>query len=121
MASHVYLGAANAILGDKTRYQGGIFRVTVGDGGWQRLTGGLPEDVEARALAVHPRDHRTIYAGTQHGPYRSRDGGDTWHALAFPHRDREVFLLPTETWPNKALQLTPYSLRSFLASAFGRS
>jgi len=33
-----------------------------------------------RALAVHPQNPEIVYAGTQSGPYRSADRGDTWNA-----------------------------------------
>jgi photosystem II stability/assembly factor-like uncharacterized protein len=63
---------------------GGLFRTTAGDGQWQALTRGLPENVEVRAIAVHPGDADVIYAGTQDGPYRSIDGGERWERLGFP-------------------------------------
>jgi photosystem II stability/assembly factor-like uncharacterized protein len=91
MATHVYAGAAQFSAETGTTRSGGLFRRTVGDGSWQRLGGGLPDDVEVRAIAVHPRDSRLIYAGTQHGPYRSQDGGDHWTALGFPDRGMTVW------------------------------
>lgn len=65
-------------------FRGGIFR-TVHDGGaWEKLENGLPDIVEAHALAAHPRARDVIYAGTQDGPYRSVDGGKRWERLGFP-------------------------------------
>ena len=37
-----------------------------------------------RAIAIHPQNPQVIYIGTQHGPYRSTDGGDHWEKLGFP-------------------------------------
>jgi photosystem II stability/assembly factor-like uncharacterized protein len=68
----------------KQGFRGGIFRTTSDDGGWEELERGLPDLVEAHALAVHPRERDVIYAGTQDGPYRSIDGGNTWERLGFP-------------------------------------
>jgi photosystem II stability/assembly factor-like uncharacterized protein len=65
--------------------------MTLGDGGWRPLAGGLPEGAEVRAIAVHPRDARVIYAGTEHGPYRSPDGGDHWTRLGFPDEGMAVW------------------------------
>ena len=93
MATHVYAGAAHTIVNDPTRYRGGIFRRAVGDGDWTRLGGGLPDDAEVRAFAVHPREPRTVFAGTQHGPYRSDDGGDRWTPTGFPDRGMVVWSL----------------------------
>ena len=75
------------------RFQGGLFRTSRGDGQWRSLTAGLPENVEARALAVHPREPDVIYAGTQDGPYRSTDGGEHWERLDFPERGAVVWSL----------------------------
>jgi photosystem II stability/assembly factor-like uncharacterized protein len=93
MATSVYIGAAHTIVTDRARYQGGVFRRISGDGGWTRLTGGLPEDAEVRAIAVDPRDSRVVFAGTQYGPYRSGDAGETWEAVSFPDRDAVVWSL----------------------------
>ena len=64
--------------------RGGIFRARHDDGVWEKLEQGLPDAVEAHALAVHPREPDVIYAGTQDGPYRSLDGGSKWERLGFP-------------------------------------
>jgi len=74
-----------------TRHPGGLFRRSPGDDEWQLLTAGLPEHVEARALAVHPRDPDVVYAGTQDGPYRTTDGGGRWERLGFPARGAVVW------------------------------
>jgi photosystem II stability/assembly factor-like uncharacterized protein len=91
MATQVYAGAAQFSAGTTTPQPGGLFRRAIGGARWQRLGGGLPDDVEVRAIAVHPGDSRVIYAGTQHGPYRSQDGGDRWTALGFPDKGMTVW------------------------------
>ncbi len=93
MTTRVYAGAAPFSAGTPTPHSGGIFRRALGDDRWQRLGGGLPDDVEVRAIAVHPRDSQVIYAGTQRGPYRSTDGGEHWTALAFPDAGMTVWSL----------------------------
>jgi photosystem II stability/assembly factor-like uncharacterized protein len=75
------------------RYHGGIFRRAIDEDSWQSVTAGLPEHVEARALAVHPQNPDVIYAGTQDGPYRSTDKGTTWERLNFPERGAVVWSL----------------------------
>src|SRR6187397_612487 len=79
-STHIYAGAGHWVSSG-TRHPGGLFRRSPGDGEWQALASGLPENVEARALVVHPRESGVIYAGTQDGPYRSEDGGDNWKKL----------------------------------------
>ena len=85
MATHtstrIFAAAGHA---PRQGFRGGIFRTTSGDGVWQELERGLPELVEAHALVAHPRERDVIYAGTQDGPYRSIDGGETWERLGFP-------------------------------------
>jgi photosystem II stability/assembly factor-like uncharacterized protein len=91
MPSRIYAGAAQFASAPNPQATGGIFRRATGDVRWERLGGGLPADVEVRAIAVHPRDARVLYAGTQYGPYRSADGGDTWTAIGFPDEGMAVW------------------------------
>jgi photosystem II stability/assembly factor-like uncharacterized protein len=78
---HVYAGAET----------GGIFRQAVDDAQWQPLTQGLPPSCEVRAITVHPQESATVFAGTQEGPYRSTNGGETWQRLEFPGPERVVW------------------------------
>ena len=73
--SHVFVGAG---IWTSPARQGGLYRQTVGDHGWEALTTGLPSPVSVQAITVHPSDPSTIFIGTQDGPYRSRDGGASW-------------------------------------------
>jgi photosystem II stability/assembly factor-like uncharacterized protein len=82
--SYIYAGAAQWATEGATKQPGGLFRRAVGDDHWQALSNGSPAGAEVRAIAVHPQDPRVVYAGTQHGPYRSTDGGDHWEKLGFP-------------------------------------
>lgn len=91
-ATRIFAGAGHGVTNGK-QFQGGLFRTSRGDGQWQALSRGLPENVEARALAVHPRESDVIYAGTQDGPYRSIDGGERWERLGFPERGAVVWSL----------------------------
>lgn len=59
----------------------GLFRLDESDA-WQAVTNGLPEAVEIRCIAMRGTD--TIYVGTQVGPYRSSDGGESWELMALP-------------------------------------
>ncbi len=69
----------------------GLFRLAP-DGGWRSVTAGLPDAVEVRSLAE--RGGR-LYAGTQDGPYRSDDGGESWASLDMPGLERVVWsILP---------------------------
>lgn len=79
-ATNVYAGAAATMGGT----MGGVFRQTVGNGGWQRLTNGLPEGAEAHAITVHPDHPDTVYIGTTKGAFRSTNRGDTWQRLNLP-------------------------------------
>jgi photosystem II stability/assembly factor-like uncharacterized protein len=91
MTTRVYAAAGHETRSAAGQPGGGVYRCGVDDGKWERLAGGLPADARVRAVAVHPRDPRVIFAGTLSGPYRSTDGGDTWRALAVPGGDLEVW------------------------------
>ena len=60
------------------------------------MTAGLPRDVEARAILVHPQMPGVIYVGTQDGPYRSIDGGNRWERLGFPDRGAVIWSLAVD-------------------------
>jgi photosystem II stability/assembly factor-like uncharacterized protein len=79
-ATTVYAGAARSMEGNI----GGVFRQTIGDGGWRRLTGGLPEDAQVHAITVHPEHPDTVYLGTTKGAFRSTNRGDSWQQLNLP-------------------------------------
>jgi photosystem II stability/assembly factor-like uncharacterized protein len=80
-ATRIFAGAGHLA---KEGFRGGLFRTSPGKGAWEELEDGLPELVEVHALAVHPDDPDVIFAGTQDGPYRSVDGGDSWERPDFP-------------------------------------
>jgi photosystem II stability/assembly factor-like uncharacterized protein len=90
MPSYVYAGAAPWIAASKEARTGGLFRLDSDTGEWKKLTAGLPPEVEARCLAASP-DGRTLYVGTQNGPYRSTDAGESWRALGLPGKEQLVW------------------------------
>jgi photosystem II stability/assembly factor-like uncharacterized protein len=92
-SKYIFAGAAHHAGAGGRRYRGGLFRRSPGEGAWEALSAGLPQDVEARALAVHPREPDVVYAGTQDGPYRSLDAGNHWERLGFPERDVVIWSL----------------------------
>jgi len=61
---------------------GGIFKSTDGGNTWNKLGGGLPDDLEQAYVAIAPSDTRIIYSSLAitHGTaiYRSDDGGEHW-------------------------------------------
>ncbi len=61
---------------------GGIFKSTDGGATWNRLAGGLPDDLVQAYVAIAPSDTQILYSSlaTTHGTaiYRSDDGGEHW-------------------------------------------
>ena len=85
----------------------GLYRKTAGDAHWDLLSDGLAPATQARAIAIHPSDPRTIFCGTQRGVYRSTDGGDHWQrmnmtegrvvwSIRFHPNDSNIMFLGTE-------------------------
>jgi photosystem II stability/assembly factor-like uncharacterized protein len=62
----------------------GIWRSADGGMNWQRACNGMFVECDVRALAVHPLNPRTLYAGTNEGVFRTDDGGENWMRLAGP-------------------------------------
>jgi photosystem II stability/assembly factor-like uncharacterized protein len=90
MPNHVYVGAAPWIAASKDAFTGGLYRLDTASGRWEALATGLPEQVEVRCLAAAAGGD-VLYAGTQHGPYRSRDGGSSWRPLPLPGKEQLVW------------------------------
>ena len=84
MGYTVFAGAGEWGAATDPSRAGGLFGLEGAGGSWVHLSDGLPANAEVRALAVDPRDHDTVYAGTQNGCYRSTDGGETWRPLPLP-------------------------------------
>ena len=84
--SRVYVGVGQFTSGKRP----GIFR-RVGAGDWEQLTKGLPEPTHVQAITVHPSHPDVLYIGTQDGPYRSTNGGDSWERLGLPEPGLQVW------------------------------
>ena len=93
MAHYVYAGASQFSKNGHTPPSSGLCRQRVGATEWQILSQGLPERAEIRAILVHPDNPQLLYVGTQHGPYRSTDGGAHWEGLDFPDTGMAVWSL----------------------------
>ncbi len=89
MPNYVYVGAAPWYGAGKDAVTFGLFRLDSDSGRWERLTAGLPAGVEARCLAIAPGG--ALYVGTQSGPYRSSDAGESWSPLALPGKEQLVW------------------------------
>ncbi len=91
--AHVYAGSAYwAAAGPGVRTNG-LFRLRPAAGEWEALVDGLPPDPEVRSIVLLPGDPASVIVGTQAGPYRSTDAGETWNALPFPDDEPVVWSL----------------------------
>src|SRR3954471_7372246 len=80
---------------------------TIGEGLWRSLDGGetfkrtcdgMFVECHVRALAVHPRQPRTLYLGSEQGLFRSTDGADNWNRIDSPLNGLQIWsilLLPS--------------------------
>jgi photosystem II stability/assembly factor-like uncharacterized protein len=50
---------------------------------WMRIgpRRGFAYEASVRTIAMHPRDHRILFAGTERGLYRSEDAGANWRYI----------------------------------------
>jgi photosystem II stability/assembly factor-like uncharacterized protein len=91
MPNYVYAGAAPYYGARKDAFTDGLYRLDTDRGRWDKLTSGLPGGVEARCLAMAPGANEVIYVGTQQGPYRSTDAGESWNRLELPGTEQLVW------------------------------
>ena len=73
---------------------------TIGEGLWRSADGGVTfardynglfVECHVRALAVHPRDPRTLYLGCELGLFRSTDGAGNWSRVESPINGLQVW------------------------------
>ena len=77
----------------------GVFRSTDGGASFRRACDGMFVECHARALAVHPRDPRTLYLGSEQGLFVIRDGADNWQQVDSPLNGLQIWsllLLPSD-------------------------
>src|SRR5499427_9148794 len=71
----------------------GLFRSTDGGLTFVRACDGMFVECHVRALAVHPRDPRTLYLGSEQGLFRSTDGADNWKRVESPLNGLQIWSL----------------------------
>ena len=60
----------------------GVYRSRDASKSWERISPEHHEELRnLDSLAIDPRDPRIIYAGTFHLPWKTTDGGRTWHPI----------------------------------------
>jgi photosystem II stability/assembly factor-like uncharacterized protein len=73
---------------------------TIGEGLWRskdaganfvRACDGMFVECHVRALAVHPRDDRTLYLGCELGLFRSSDGAENWGQVDSPLNGQQIW------------------------------
>ncbi len=97
--SRVFAGASRFGADRDASLCGGLFRLASSGGGWERLSHGLPELAQVRAVVVDPSDPAVVWCGTEQGPYRSLDGGDTWALMTLPGPSATVWSMGYEPAP----------------------
>lgn len=99
----------------------GLWRSTDGGETFQRASDGMFVECHVRALAVHPREPRTLYLGNEQGLFRSSDGADNWSRVDSPLNGKQIWsLLPLPHRPEVILAGTCPS-RLFRSGDAGRT
>jgi len=91
--TYIFAGGDDLNAARSNTRVGGLFRCEWGSGVWEPLTQGLPANVEARAIAIHPHHPEVMFVGSQDGPYRTRDAGEHWERVNFPYGKDAIYAI----------------------------
>src|SRR5712692_7376010 len=69
----------------------GLFRSLDGGETFVRACEGMFVECHVRALAVHPKDPRTIFLGSEQGLYRTQAGADHWSRVESPLNGLQIW------------------------------
>src|SRR6266478_42561 len=69
----------------------GLFRSTDGGESFLRACDGMFVECHVRALAVHPRDPRTLYLGSELGLFQTTDGANNWTRVESPLNGLQIW------------------------------
>ena len=69
----------------------GLYRSTDGGSSFVRTCDGMFVECHIRALAVHSKEPRTLYVGTEQGLYHSTDGADNWARVESPLNGMQIW------------------------------
>src|SRR5438876_475981 len=89
----LYAGVAGTVGMQHSGNMVGVFRQEVGSTKWQKLGGGLPEDADVHAIAVHPTENNIVYVGSSKGIYRSANRGEKFEHCPMVGPDPDVWSL----------------------------
>jgi photosystem II stability/assembly factor-like uncharacterized protein len=82
----------------------GLWRSTDSGATFRRASDGMFVECHVRALAVDPRDPRTLWLGSEQGLFRSNDGADHWSRVESPLNGLQIWsLLLSPTKPDLML------------------
>src|SRR5438270_4082485 len=60
----------------------GVYRTSNGGSNWEKISPEHHAEIKnIESVAVDPRQPKVIYAGTWHLPWKTEDGGATWHSI----------------------------------------
>lgn len=75
-----------------------VWRSSDGGNSFRLACGDMFIEAEVRALAVHPMEPNTLYAGTDAGLYRTDNGGEQWARLETPWDSEQGWQAGTLVW-----------------------
>jgi photosystem II stability/assembly factor-like uncharacterized protein len=92
-ANTIFAGAVRGAVKKTGPSKGGLFRLRPGADEWEAVASGLPNDGDVQTITQHLNDPKTLFVGTNDGPYRSTDGGEHWEKPDFPDRDVAIWAI----------------------------
>jgi len=99
----------------------GVFRSLDSGETFRRAADGMFVECHVRALVVDPSDPRTLYLGSEHGLFVSRDGADNWQRIDSPLNGMQIWSILLQPSRPEVLVVGTCPSRLFRSDDGGRT
>lgn len=83
---------AKAPHGLDSKYAGKLWRTQDAGATWEMVNEGLHPKAQIGRIIVHPEDSKLVFAASNYGLYRSKNGGNSWKLIGKKYFDNNIMM-----------------------------